>query len=365
MSGPSNAQTDVVWPGYVAAMASLLLSLLLVAAILVFTISQIGGVIEGYEKAIKDTGFESREQVDEIAKSVGLDDSLPEVAQAGKVNERSIAEMRSLTARQLADLERERPPLDFSRANFDPEAARAAAKLAAEDAEVLRQIDLTQVDVSKIVFTGLDLSKIDLARAISAADMKKIDFSKVDFGLVAKGRIEALKPFIAKEAVRFQVQQLQWQATQKRVDPRLRGDDGTRSSFPPPPSFPLRRESIPAPAPAAMPEPPKPEPPKLPPDRLQVTYVDEVNTLPASQKQQLLQALDGLQRQGMSVRVWVNLPTDDVYLKRTAYARLVSLKAMALEAGFTPSRVQIDIDTVPGMAAPQSEMTFYLGRLNK
>ena len=44
----SSNHTLPVWPGYIAAIASLLLSMLLLLAILVFAITQIGGILEKY-----------------------------------------------------------------------------------------------------------------------------------------------------------------------------------------------------------------------------------------------------------------------------------------------------------------------------
>ena len=41
-----------IWPGYVAAMASLLLSLLLLLSVLVFAMSQIGAIVDRYEQEI-------------------------------------------------------------------------------------------------------------------------------------------------------------------------------------------------------------------------------------------------------------------------------------------------------------------------
>ena len=46
MAASSSELTDGIWPGYVAAMASLLLSLVLVLAVLAVTISQIGTITE-------------------------------------------------------------------------------------------------------------------------------------------------------------------------------------------------------------------------------------------------------------------------------------------------------------------------------
>jgi hypothetical protein len=86
--------------------------------------------------------------------------------------------------------------------------------------------------------------------------------------------------------------------------------------------------------------------------------------LPA-QKQQILQALVALQRQSAPIRIWTQLPNEDIYLKRTAYSRLIAMRALAVEAGFASSLVQVDIVTVPGMAVPQRDMAIFIAEQKK
>lgn len=348
MSIPSNAQTDIVWPGYVAAMASLLLSLLLVAAVLVVTISQIGSVSESYQQAIANIGFKSTQEVESMARIAGIsEDSSGRDSEGGGINPDQSGQLGKVSASSKD----KQPVLDFANANFDRDSARQAAMLTTDDKALLAQIDLSKVDVSKIKFTNIDISKIDLSKNISAEDFKKIDFSAVNFGTVIQGRIEALKPFIAKEGIRYQM------ALQKRIFEAKRQDKAAEVK-------PLA--AVPAPAPVLAPAPAAVVGPAVTGDRsnaLRINYLeDAIDALPA-QKQSIVQSLSALNRQDNKLRVWVNLPSDDVYLKRIAYSRLMAVRAMAIEAGFLPGRVSVSIETVAGLAPLVSEMTFHVAEV--
>lgn len=364
MASSTNAQTDIVWPGYVAAMASLLLSLLLVAAVLVVTISQIGNVNELYEEQIAKIGFSSREEVDRLANLAGISgkttegdtslnkDGLPSATQPaqnapGQTGISPASREGLLGAKPTVEIDKLKKALDLNLANFDPKAAKDLARLVASDVNLLQQIDLSKVDVRKIKFTGLDLTKIDLSRNIAAQDLKKIDFSQVDFGQLTPQRIEILKPFIAKEGIRYRL--LEQQQEKQRIKP---------VKEPPPP---------PAPAPVALPSPPpeKPKPEPLLPEKLQIKYIEEAKDPSPEQKKKIVQAMEVMYRQYGAIRIWTPLPNDDIYLKRTAFSRLTALRAMALEAGFTSSRVQIAIDVVPGSSMPQRDMTLFVAELKK
>ena len=313
MSDSSNAQTDIVWPGYVAAIASLLLSLLLVLAILVVTISQVGNVAESYEQAIANAGFQSNEDLEKAAKLAGISENQMPVINA------------SLNSTPSQDTP---VPLDIERANFDQQAAREAAKLIAEDKVLLAQIDLSKVDVTKVKFAGLDISKIDLFNRISSEDLKKIDFSLINWDLLEPARIEILKPFIAKEAIRYQLQRkkLSQSSAAKAAPTDLvnRSESGRSTG------------------------------------NLQITFIDDATSPLAAQKRQLLQAFEVLQRTAINISMKINLPNEDVYLKRMAYARLLTLHALAIESGFAAPSIQLTINTVPGATMPLRNMVIYV-----
>jgi Na+-transporting methylmalonyl-CoA/oxaloacetate decarboxylase gamma subunit len=313
MSASSNAQTDIVWPGYVAAIASLLLSLLLVLAILVVTISQVGNVAESYEQAIANAGFQSNEDVEKAAKLAGISGNQIPVINASL----------SLTPSQDTVV-----PLDIERANFDQQAARDAAKLIAEDKVLLAQIDLSKVDVTKVKFAGLDISKIDLFNRISSDDLKKIDFSLINWDLLEPARVEILKPFIAKEAIRYQLQRkkpTQSSAAKTAPTDLVNTSESGRST-----------------------------------GNLQITFIDDATSPLAAQKRQLLQAFEVLQRTAINISMRINLPNEDAYLKRMAYARLLTLHALAIESGFAAPNIQLMINTVPSATMPLRNMVIYV-----
>lgn len=317
MSELSNAQTDIVWPGYVAAIASLLLSLLLVLAVLVVTISQIGSVAESYEKAIANAGFQSIEDLEKAAKLAGISES-----RTPPVN-------TSLNSSNLQEIP---SPLDLERANFDPQAAREAARLAAEDAALLAQIDLSKVDITKVKFAGLDVSKIDLFNRISSDDLQKIDFSQINWGALESVRVGVLKPFVAKEAIRYQLQR-------KKLLP----NGATKTAMPDT----SKRAGTPRPT-----------------EDLQITFIEDATGPSAGQKRPLLQAFEALQRKNTSLSMKIELPNEDIYLKRMAYARLLALHALATEAGFLASNIQLSINTASGAAIPLRNMTIYVAAIS-
>ena len=328
MAASSSELTDGIWPGYVAAMASLLLSLVLVLAVLAVTISQIGTITEGYNEAIRKSGFGSKEQVDRLAKVAGIGDGTGDGTGTGTGNAKASAGMPSAQkgAPSLITAKPDRFILDMGRANFDRDAARRAAEWVGRDKNLLRQIDLSKVDLSKLNYSKLDISKIDLSKNLTADELKKIDFSKVNLGHLTAKRIEALKPFIAKEGIRYQ---MLLQGTQKPIT--------ANNDKPPPPKEP----------------PPKPE-------KLFIRFIEESTEPLPQQRQQIIQALSQMARDAKAVRIWTRLPSNDLYTRRTAFSRLTAMQVLAVEAGFGNTAIQLDMEAVPGKPVPQREMTVYV-----
>jgi hypothetical protein len=71
-----------VWPGYVAAIASLVLSLLLLLAILVFALTQVGNLVSNYREAIMKTVLAA-----ERFRTSDMDQRMPEVSTSPKRQE--------------------------------------------------------------------------------------------------------------------------------------------------------------------------------------------------------------------------------------------------------------------------------------
>ena len=60
-----DAQSESIWQGYVAAIASLLIGLLLLVSLFAMAIGLIGGLHESYRKAVQEAGFKDANDVND------------------------------------------------------------------------------------------------------------------------------------------------------------------------------------------------------------------------------------------------------------------------------------------------------------
>lgn len=369
MAGASGDQNDIVWPGYVAAMASLLLSLLLVCAVLVMTIGQIGSIIESYEQSIAKMGMDGKD-IERLAQLAGISDEQPEKnneAEEKKSTESPEpvpAESPEFTKNQFAEDAKNNEPLakkddgleiklDLENGLFNLDAAKQAAALAASDRALLAQIDLSKVDVRKIRFKGLDFSGVQLNKALTAQEMKKIDFKDVDFGKLSQERINKLKPILAKEAVRFEIK-------------RMAAVKQAAVQTPPPPRVKPVEPKAAEPAPPASPPPPpapKPAPIVAQPETYKVVFSDETVELGKVQKQTLLQWVERLKQMDAPVRIWAEIPAGNDALQRSAYTRLVLLRGWVIEGGIPANMVQVNLESVPGNFS--GNLTFHMAPVRR
>ena len=349
MAGLSNKQNDVVWPGYVAAMASLLLSLLMVCAILVVTIGQIGTLSDGFMVAISESGFSSASQLERQLKQAGFsEERLSEMSRSPSAGSATSFEVNPATEldpngiiRKGAAFKFARPiALNLQEGWFDPQAAQRAAQLASQDRELLAQIDLSRVDLRKIRFSGIDLRGVKFNRALTPKDMQGIDFSKVDFGRLRPDLIEKLKPIIAQEAMRYQLALLKSGGKVSTANLPI-------SVLAPPPS------PVVTAAQAKLDEPIESR------DHFLVTFVDEAAEPSAQQRQQVAQIFTELRNRNVPVRIWAEIPPDNEYLQRLAYARLITLRSWALQAGFDASRLAVKLERAPATAVVR-EISFHV-----
>ncbi len=354
MAGGSGGQNDVVWPGYVAAMASLLLSLLLVCAVLIMTIGQIGSISESYQQAISRIGFGSGEDVKRMVQIAGMTDGPAGPSMAvedmGRDAPPPIDSSQLLTAQfHSARFGRKSGAavanaagnsdtplvLDLANGIFDRDAARQAASLAAQDRQLLAQVDLSKVDIRKINFKNLDFSGVVLSRSLTPQQMAKIDFSQVDFGNLTPERIKKLKPILAKEAILYQLEL-------QKVRPQ-----------------PLPKAAPMPPAPASIVAVPAPTPPApVPPDHYRIAFTEEATELNRTQKQLFLSWVESIKASSDPVRVWTEVPSGDDFLQRSAFARLQLLRTWLIDAGVSSQRVRIALQN--GGTAPLREVTVHL-----
>lgn len=359
MAGSSNGQNDIVWPGYVAAMASLLLSLLLVCAVLIMTIGQIGSINESYQQTIARIGFGAGQDIGRLAQIAGIGDTAAggnaavpddtDAATAGMNSSQLLtAQFHSARFGRKADASTADAPLvlDLANGNVDREAARQAAALAAQDKQLLAQIDLSKVDIRKIKFNNLDFSGVSLHRGLTPQQMSRIDFSAVDFGNLTPDRVKKIKPLLAKEAVLYQIEL-------QKSRPR---------SVATPPQSPPRPVVAPAPAVVSTPPPAAPPAaaaaPSVPPDQYRIVFSEETTDLSRAQKAVFTSWVDNIKASGDPVRVWTEIPTGDDFLKRSAFARLQILRGWLIDAGVPAERVRIALQN--SNAATLRDLTVHI-----
>jgi hypothetical protein len=117
-----------VWPGYVAAVASLLLSLLLLAGVLVVAISQLGRVVGSYNRQLLVELIEDErrsEEIDELGKKgqalavataqakVAAAQALEQAQRRARKQEQSLNEHLSLKVSELAAAQSELARLEL------------------------------------------------------------------------------------------------------------------------------------------------------------------------------------------------------------------------------------------------------------
>lgn len=342
MAGGSSGQNDIVWPGYVAAMASLLLSLLLVCAVLVMTIGQIGGISDKYQQTLAKIGLGSMQDIARLAKLAGISEDVAaiKVDPAIELDDPKGAPLpaSSLAAKFHSTRFGRKPssqdgadgvlPLDLHNGLFDREAALQAAALAAQDRQLLTQVDLSKIDIQKIRFKNLDFSGVSLYKGLTPAQMAKVDFSEVNFGQLSQSLINKLKPLLAKEAIRYQLELL-------RVG---------RKAPPPTPVVVAPPSAAPAPAPA--------------PEHLKLVFTDEAWEMGRAQKQQFQAWFKTLKPTADPILLWAEIPGNDDNLQRSVFARLQLVKSWLVDTGVPAERLRVALRNTA--TAPMRDLTFHI-----
>lgn len=156
-----------VWPGYVAAVASLLLSLLLLAGVLVVAISQIGRVVGSYNRQLLVEIVEDErraEAIDELGKKgqalALVTEQVQAKAKAAMAQEPELAQLRA--QQQALELERQQA-LELARVRAQEQAlngllAQKGSELALAQAELARLELLTRQ--ASVVRSGRGADKI-------------------------------------------------------------------------------------------------------------------------------------------------------------------------------------------------------------
>lgn len=353
----------MLWPGYVASMASLLLSLLLLLSVLIMTIVNIGNISESYLQAIARIGFGSGQDIGSLAQLSGIADNAPGKATPAKEIDASppprldstqilsaqfhsarFGRRSSASTPDAAGSSDQPLVLDLGTANFDREAAKQAAALAAQDQQLLTQVDLSKVDIRKIKFNNLDFSGVTLHRGLTPQQMSKVDFSGVDFAGLSPDRVKKIKPFLAKEAIIYQLELLK---TRPKVIAKPKPDQAPAPVAPIPP-IPTTVPAVTVPA----------QPPALTADHYRIVFTEETTELNRTQKQQFLTWTDSIKATGEQVRIWTEVPAGDDFLQRSALARLQMLRTWLIDAGVTADRVRIALQNAG--TAPIRDLTLHI-----
>ena len=184
------SESTSVWPGYVAAVASLLLSLLLLAGVLVVAISQIGRVVGSYNRQLLAEVIEDERRTEEIDELGRKGQALAVVTAQAQAKAQEAAAQEPERARQRA-LEAERQ-----------QALELALQLAQEQARVRAQDEALSAQLSKksseLAAAQAELARLELlARQASVAPSGRgaDKIFRFAFGAGAQG----LEPAVIKE----------------------------------------------------------------------------------------------------------------------------------------------------------------------
>lgn len=324
----SRALSENIWPGYVAAMASLLLGLLLLVALLTITAGQLSNIQDDYAQAIRDLGYRSHQQVLEVSRALGVDvDALLNEARNVPESE-EVAAARApaglLDGRDLGQAAGDGHPmaayrlLDFSNFTYDRKAARLAMeRLSKADAELLQAVNLSQVDLRKIRFPVFE-KPLMLAGDITPQMLRRVDFSQVNFGKMDAGLQEQIKPFLARLALEALM-------------------DGKKTVLKPRPPELSKPEVKPIEPVRTLPELTSQGEPAL-----LLDFVDRVQLPDAKVLDVVSERLRSMRKAGQTLRLWVQDHAEpDVAQVRSANLQLLRIRTLALQAGWPGEHIHV------------------------
>ncbi len=343
----SSTLSDNVWPGYVAAMASLLLGLLLVAALLTITTSQVGTIQEGYVQAIRKLGYSSNKQILDVARSLGVDVDAVLDEVSGKSAQTAPGEVpvsRSNGSEKMgqaasASVLEVHKLLDFSRFAYDRAAARLAMeRLSKADAQLLQQVDLSRIDLSKIRFTA-SVRELELASAITPQMIAQADFSLVDLGHIDARLQERVKPFLARLVMEILIE--------KKT---------------------LARNAAATPLPETRRSEPVRPLPELTsqgdPDLL-LDFVDRVQMPDARVLDEVRTRLRQMRKGQQTLQIWVqDQPEADAAQTRSANRQMLQIRNLALQEGWPADRVKVKYSKTSVTASHQEGFHIHISTLN-
>ena len=294
-----DAQSESIWQGYVAAIASLLIGLLLLVSLFAMAIGLIGGLQESYRKTVQAAGFKDANAVNDFfrdLKTPGTDSQAADLPNDGKVD-----------------------------GKVDVKAALEIYSNTPGSEQKRLQAQLAELKLDRIKLDALNLDKRDPGKPLSASELAKINFDAINWGQLSTEEINLLKPFVAQFALNT------WKTNQEKV------------KTPPP------KKEIPPAATATD------DMAKL----LRLVFLEESTQITPNQAQQLVAWAKEWRRRGSTIQITSVWPgTSDPLVGRTIYLRMANLRETLVQAGIEGSAIAVNLERDPATDDPKDIRVF-------
>ena len=293
-----DAQSESIWQGYVAAIASLLIGLLLLVSLFAMAIGLIGGLHESYRKAVQEAGFKDANDVNDYfqdLKPSNTNSKATDLPNDGKVDGKVDVKAALDTYRNTSSSEQKR-----------------------------LQAQLAKLKLDRIKFDALNLDKRDPGKPLSASELAKINFDGIDWGQLSAEEINLLKPFVAQFALNT------WKTNQEKA------------KKPAPKDVPTAVASTGDIA-------------KL----LRLVFLEESTQITPNQTQQLVAWAKEWRRRGSSIQItslWSGI--GDPLVGRSIYLRMANLRETLVQAGIEGSAIAVNLDRDPATDDPKDIRVF-------
>jgi hypothetical protein len=303
-------QSRIVWQGYAAAIASLLISLLLLVSLFAMATGLIGGLHETYIQKVKQAGFENVEDIDAFAKKFDLNNQLA----GGKKSAGSSSGFEQGNGQKTINDELR---------TFDEASARSAY------AEALRQpvtpqfiVHLDQVKLDQVDLAPIQPQLHNPQQPLSSKEIQKVDISNIGLSELSSEQLHRIKPLVVQMALR------QWHQNNNKPNQKVNLS----------PSDLNRLNAIAA---------------ADPPGLLRLVFAQDSNQIPDEQKSRLKNWINAWRDKNSRIQIsaaWTG--SGDALVGRSIYTRLVSVRDEFVKSGMEPSAITINIDRKPSADEP-------------
>ena len=289
-----DSQSESIWQGYVAAIASLLIGLLLLVSLFAMAIGLISGLHESYRKAVLEAGFKDANDVRNFfqdLKPSNAESKAPDLPNDDKVDVKAALESYRNTS-------------------------------SSEQKKLLAQ--LAELKLDRIKLDALNLDKRDPAKALSPSELEKINFDAINWGQLSAEEIIHLKPLVAQSALNT------WKTNQEKA--KKSAPKGI-------PSVTASTGDI----------------PKL--LRL-VFLEESTHITPTQTQQLVAWAKEWRRRGSniQVTSIWTG--TGDPLVGRSIYSRMASLRENLVQAGIEASAIAVNLERQPSTDEPKDIRVF-------